>query len=236
MKMRPPRPPAEDEEDRTADRVLYESFVQRAERDRSPARRRMRRAAIAAAFVVGAPLVVGGGAVATKAFLGDDKPVTESKPGSGFARSPADRRSGAARAKDPDNSTVWGVRLYFNKSGDSCVLPGAVGPKGDLGRVKDGKFMPFAEGSPGECHDMRDHLFVASRTFLDVAVPRTVLFGVTDRSVQRLELVSANGERKPVPVALDGSYVLPLPGRRPLSGAVLIADTADGPINRPLDP
>jgi hypothetical protein len=48
---------------------------------------------------------------------------------------PADRRFGAARARDPHNSTVWGVPLYYNKAGDACALVGAV-DRGRLGCVR----------------------------------------------------------------------------------------------------
>jgi hypothetical protein len=188
------------------------------------------------AAVLAAPLSAGGVAVGVKVFTAHEDPIGESRPPADLAQAPEDLRPGVARAKDPGNSTVWGVRLYYNPRGESCALVGMVGPGGGLGVVKGGRFRPFPKGAPGRCHNMRDHVFVTSSTYVDIEQPRTVLYGIVDRAVRGLTLGFADGRRRRIAIAPDGTYVVPLPGRGSLSGAKLEVAAPAGSVVKPLDP
>jgi hypothetical protein len=228
--MTTPPPPDPRDPERVADAALYRSFVDLGEREtvetervRSPRRRRRRRVVRQALLTAGAFVVLGGAALATRAILPGDGPVkSDRKPAEDIV--PADRRFGAARARDPRNGTVWGVRLYYNKAGDACALVGAV-DHGRLGRIRDGRFSQLPEQATGVCHDMADHVFITYRTYTDTSEPRTVVYGLADRSIASLELKTRDGKRRRIAIAPDGSYVLPLAGRQPLAGATLTVRT-----------
>jgi hypothetical protein len=231
-----PPPPRGDDPRHAADAALHRSFVELGQRIAAetasppPRWRRPRRAGRTVLVAILALLMLGGGAVATKVFVADDGSVpVESNPGKAIAQARGDRRLGAARAKDPDNSTVWGVRIYYNNRGESCVLVGAV-RNGRLGELKDGKFKTLPEQVVGVCHNMADHVLKTSRTYLDTPEPRTILYGIVDRSILSLQLHTRDGHQHTVPIAPDGSYLLPLaqPRPNPLDGATITAHSTTG--------
>jgi hypothetical protein len=207
---------------RTASRTVTET-------EKSSRRRTRRRFGRTVLVAIVGLLVLGGGAVATKVFVADDGSVpVEPDPGRDIAQTPGDRRLGAARAKDPKNAHIWGVRVYYNDRGDSCVLVGVVSGR-RLGEIKAGKFKEYTKATPGLCDNLSDHILTTARAYVDSAEPRTVLYGVVDRSIVTLDLQTPDGRRHPIPIAPDGSYVLPLVGRRPLaSRTTLTAYTSTG--------
>jgi hypothetical protein len=224
MKTPPPDP---DDRARAADAAFYRSLVELGERTsalQSPHRRRHRLVRVVVLTLL-AILALVSAAVATKVFLAHDDPVkTDRDPGENIAQAPADRRFGAARAKDPHNSTLWGVRLYYNDSGETCALVGAV-DHGRLGQIQNGKFRPLPQRASGECHNMADHIFVARRTYTDTPEPRTILYGQADRTITALQLQTHDGKHRNIPIAPDGSYILPLTGTNPLNNATLTTQT-----------
>ena len=122
MKTPPPDP---NDPARAADAAFYRSLVDLGERTsalqtpRAPRRRRRRLARVVALALL-AVLALGSAAVATKVLLAADDPVkTDQDPGKHIAQAPADRRLGAARAKDLSVSLVLA-------DGGWCPL-GAVG-------------------------------------------------------------------------------------------------------------
>jgi hypothetical protein len=225
--MKIPPPPDPHDPERVADAALYRGFVELGERAATQtvrsSRRRRRRLVRGALLTAGAVVSLGGAAVAGKAILADGGSVkADRKLGEDIA--PADRRFGAARARDPHSSTIWGVRLYYNKAGEACALVGAV-DRGRLGRIRNGKFKQLPEEASGVCHDMTDHVFTTYRTYTDTPEPRTILYGLVDRAITSLELRTRDGETHRIRIAPDGSYIVPLAGRQPLAGATLIVAT-----------
>jgi hypothetical protein len=231
-------PPDPRDPERAADAALYRSFVELGESKaegqavRSPRRRRRRRLVREVLLTAGAIGALGGVAIAGKALLLDDGSLNgDSKPAEDIV--PADRRFGAARARDPHDSTVWGVRLYYNKAGDACALVGAV-VDGRLGRIRDGRFKQLPAHAVGVCHDMNDHVFTTYRTYTDTSDSRTVVYGLADRSIASLEIATRDGKRHGIEIAPDGSYVLALAGRDPLVGATLTVRTPQQTTSRKL--
>lgn len=227
--MKPP-PPDPNDPARAADAAFYRSLVELGERTNAlqtpqAPRRRRRRLVRVVVLALLAVFALGGAAVATKVFLAADDPVkTDQNPGKNIAQAPADRRLGAARAKDPHNSTTWGIRLYYNNAGETCALVGTVN-HGRLGQPQNGKFKPLPQGASGECHNMTDHIFIARRTYTDTPQPRTILYGQADRTITALGLQTHDGKHRDIPIAPDGSYILPLAGTNPLNNATLTTQT-----------
>ncbi len=227
--MKTPPPPDPNDRARAADAAFYRSLVDLGERTsalqtpQSPRRRRRLMRVVVLALL--AVLALGSAAVATKVFLAHDDPVkTDQDPGKNIAQAPADRRFGAARAKDPHNSTTWGIRLYYNNAGETCALVGAVDHQ-RLGQLQNGKFKPLPQRASGECHNMADHIFIARRTYTDTPEPRTILYGQADRTITALQLQTHDGKHHNIPIAPDGSYILPLAGTNPLNNATLTTQT-----------
>jgi hypothetical protein len=225
-----PPPPDSGDPREAADAAFFRSVVELGQRHASekaapapPPRRRVRRRFGRTVLVaIGALLTLGGGAVATKVFVADDGSVPiEREPGKGVGQAPDNSRTATARAKDPKNANVWSVRVYYNDRGQTCVLVGVLA-NGRLGEIKDGKFKQYPAGTPGLCDALTDHILTTARSYVHTAEPRTVVYGVADRSIIALTLRTHDGRRHNVPIALDGSYVLPLTGTHPLAGGATL--------------
>lgn len=239
-----PPPPRDDDPGHTADAAFYRSLVelgQRTAATQTPPptpRRKRRRLAPRTALIasLGLLLTGTGGAIATKAFIAQNGSVNvEHDPGKGFTQSPADRRLGAAHAKDPNNPNTWGIRIYYNTRGETCALTGILN-NGRLGRLIDGKFKALPQGTTGNCHNMHDHILITTRTYTDTPQPRTILYGTVDRTITKLQLHTPNQPTTNIPIAPDGTYLLPLTGHQPLTNATLTTNTTTHNLNTPTPP
>lgn len=197
-----------------AARSLEESFrrlgAQRADNGRT-----RRSNPVGRLLVVGVTFLLAATAVAagTKVFVADGGSVgPEHTLRPDIRRSPADRRLSQARASDPSGGAPWGTRLYTNSQGNSCVVAGRV-VRSQLGVLQSGRFTELPSSAPGVCNDLaRGHVLVTIRNYGDPAVPggRTVLYGIADRTIRSLEVVTSAGMRVPVPIAPDGTYMVVL--------------------------
>jgi hypothetical protein len=204
-----------------AARALEESFrrlgeerAAQARRERRPRRGRRawpvgRSVAVAAAGLLAASAVAAG----TKVFVADEGPLKgDSSPGAAVERAPGDRRLALAMARDPAEREPWGLRVYTSKQGRSCLVLGRV-VDGRLGRLQSGRFAELPSDAAGSCGDLtRDHVLIVAQAYPLMAGGRTVLFGLADRTIQRLDLLAADGSARRVPIAADGTYAVALPG------------------------
>ncbi|MDX6726485.1 MAG: hypothetical protein QOK49_1290 [Baekduia sp.] len=210
-----------------AARSLEESFRRLGE-ERAAEGRRERRArrgprgwpvgrsvAVAAVGLLAASAVAAG----TKVFVADEGPLKgDSRPGAAVQRAPGDRRLALAVARDPAEREPWGLRVYTSKQGRSCLLVGRI-VGGRLGRLQSGRFAELPSDAAGSCGDLtRDHVMIVAQSYPLMAGGRTVLFGLADRTIQRLDLLAADGTPRRVPIAADGTYALALSGADALRG------------------
>lgn len=224
-------------EDHNAARELYDAFVA-AGRERSgqsplPAeadkpRWRTRRVLIAVPVAL-LTLVTGAGAAR---ILLDDGPAVPGEPkvSPDVRREPADAALAAVRTADPYGGLPWGERLYSSTTGGRCALVGRV-KDGTLGVLRDGRFSALAPDAPGACGRAGARTLIARQESAD-ASPRSILFGFVDRSVRSVEIV-AGAQRRNVPIAPDGSYLV-VTTRRVKGTLVLL--TSSGEIRRNLGP
>jgi hypothetical protein len=141
-----------------------------------------------------------------------------------------------AVAHDPvERRYPWGVRTYASQRGH-CILTGRV-LGGQLVRLQDGKFATLGRTIAGFCGNLRrNHIVFTTRNYYDLSGGRTVLFGITDRRVASLDLLTAGAaERRPIRIADDDSFVAVRLGARAFHGQRLrIAFTDGGTVTRPL--
>lgn len=222
-----------------AARRLEESFrrlgEERARERRSAPGTRATRGLVGA---LGLVAVVAAAATGSKVFLADGGAIDPAPGGipHGLSHSPADRRLAEAKAGDPREPIRWGMRLYTSASGDACVVLGRL-VDGRLGLVQSGRFKRLPAGATGVCSDLtKMHVLVTLRRYGDVVIPggRTVLYGVTDRTIRSLTIRSLPARRQPVPIAADGTFIAVLDGPNKLRNAQLIIDGVSGRTKRAL--
>jgi hypothetical protein len=216
-----------------AARSLEASFRRLGE-ERAAARRPRRsprpfgRVAVTALAVL---LGVSAAAAGTKVFMNDGGTVgTESRPPGSLKRAPADRRLAQASVPDPTDKAQWGLRLYTNAGGDTCVVAGRRAG-GRIGVVGGGSFAELPASAPGTCTDLdRVHVLVTLRRYGDAVVPggRTVVYGVTDRTTTSLAIRTSARRSQPLPIAPDGTFIAVLNGAGMLRNAKLVIDGAGG--------
>jgi hypothetical protein len=222
-----------------AARSLEASFRRLGE-ERAAARRarrspsRVGRVAVTALAVL---LGVSAAAAGTKVFLNDGGTVgTESRPPGSLKRAAADSRLAQADVPDPTDKARWGLRLYTNARGNTCVVAGRrVGRR--LGVVGGGTFVELPASAPGACTQLDHmHVLVTLRHYGDVILPggRTLVYGVTDRTIRSLTIRWPPARRQPVPIAADGTFIAVLHGPRALRDARLVVDGAAGTSERAL--
>lgn len=208
--------------DRRSTHELYEQFrdagQRKAKLDRAVRRRRWIQhvpgpvlGAVLAFLVVGSGIAVG-----TKVFDGDDGTTLhgdKGAPGSVQA-APADRRLARASVADPTvGGARWGLLIYQNTRGDTCVAAGRlVGNR--VGRVSGGHFAAYAGSPPGaQCPTAtHDPLMLMQKHYRIGDEVRTLVYGVADRTVTTLRLAGASG---PIPIAPDGSFLIVGIGNHP---------------------
>jgi len=83
---------------------------------------------------------------------------------------------------------------------------------------------------------MRDHILITTRTYTDTPQPRTILYGAVDRTITKLQLHIPGQPTTNIPIAPDGTYLLPLTGHQPLTNATLTTNTTTHNINTPTPP
>jgi hypothetical protein len=230
--------------DRQSTHALYEELERAGRRmaaERRPARRRApwRSGALAPALsALLAILVVGGGvAVGTKVFTADDDPLpSDSGAPADVRHAPSDAHVAQATSRDPvDARARWGLRLYPNGRGDTCVLAGRL-QDGRLGRVLDGRFSELPAGAPGFCTDLEaEHAMVVTRGATAGTGPRALLYGAVDRTVTGLSLGRPGAER-PVTIAPDGTYLVVGVGAFAFRGQQLVIARGDDRRTVPLQP
>jgi hypothetical protein len=210
--------------DRRSTHELYEQFrvagQRKARLDRQV--RRRRRLQQIPGPVLGAVLgflVVGGGfAVGTKVFTSDDGTTIASRDaGRQVRQAPADRRLARATAADPRvEDARWGLLVYQNTAGATCVVPGRL-VDAHIGRVQGGRFAAYgADPSGAMCGTTtREPLLLWTRSFAIGDATRTALYGIADRTVTDVRLADS-GEA--VPIAPDGTFLLVGVGDRPFAG------------------
>jgi hypothetical protein len=158
-------------------------------------------------------LLISAGAAGTRVFVSDGGSVgSEPRPPSALERSPGDRRLAQARSADPVEGLPWGVRLYTSAAGQSCVVLGRLA-KGHLGIVQGGRFSDLPSDAPGVCNDLeRLHVLATIRSYGNVTGGRTVLYGVVDRTIRSLTMVTSTAEARLIPIAADGTFITVLIG------------------------
>ena len=212
---------------------------QAAERERERGRRRGRgstRLVVLAA--VTSALAVGGVATGTKLFTGDGGMLRPDVPGTKDPEgrqdfSPSDRQPAVASAPDPLGGQSWGLRTYKSEGGQTCVFPGRLMGR-RLGVIRQGQFKELPAATGGLCGPVqRLHVVLGLRGY---GTGRTVLYGVVDRTVRRLHLLSVAGRTNEVAIASDGTFLVVRPGRRAFRLTQLVIDGAGGRRVQALDP
>jgi hypothetical protein len=213
-------------------------------RERGQSRRRRRpagagRVALAAATSV---LVVAGAATGTKVFLGDGgtvDPDTQGLQGVGGRIEPApdDRQLAQATTTEPAGGQPWGVGTYKSAQGDTCLVLGRV-VGGRLGVIREGRFRQLTTRTGGLCAKLgADHAVFSVRDYYHPSTPsasRGVLYGIVDRTVQRVHLRSPQGRTTEVAVAADATFVVVRRGTDPFHLTQLVFDGSAGRQVRPL--
>lgn len=223
-------------DDHRASRDLYDSFValgreqrKRPVRTADPSRRRLARSVVL--IPVMTLMAVATAAAAVRLLSEDGPPVRGEQLAPDRQQLPRDMELANARAKDPDGTLPWGVRIYPSAGGGSCALAGRV-KDGRLGILRGERFSPFTPNAPGSCARRDQHLLIADQRFGTGAAHRSVLFGYADRTIRSIHIT--NGPRvTPIPLAADGSFVAVFASR--LSGTLDITTTT-GKIRRALAP
>ncbi|MCW2993922.1 MAG: hypothetical protein JWQ18_1417 [Conexibacter sp.] len=223
-------------EEHTAAKALEESFRTLGEQ-RTGARRRRpswgtARIALAALTSL---FVVAGVATGTKVFLGDGGVFGTEHSGleglSGHVDpAPAYRQLARSSVRDPVEREPWGLRLFRSAKGYSCFTLGRV-VDGRLGVIRGGQFREIPTRAAGICGDLEVHHYVlAARTYPPRTIPggRTLVYGVVDRTVTRLAILSATGRRTPVRIASDGTFLVLRTGTAPFHLAHMVIDGSAG--------
>lgn len=219
----------------TAARALEDSFralgEQRAQA-RRPRRQAVRLAPRVVLIALTALMLVAVAATGTKLFLGDGGTV-EPDPttlAGGLDPAPSYRQLAAASAADPVADQPWGLRLFKNANGDTCLTLGrTVG--GRLGVVRQGQFKELPARATGMCAPLEErHVVMAVRDFTGsvVAGGRSVLYGIVDRTVTGLKLRTADGSWSPVGVKADGTFVVVRPGWKTFRQTQLVVERSTG--------
>jgi hypothetical protein len=221
--------------DRRSTHELYEQFREAGQRKAKAQRAARRRTWVSqvpgpALGAVLAFLVVGGGiAVGTKVFTSDEAPLKgDPSPGADVRRAPGARQLAQAVVDDPSVAGArWGVRVYPNDRGDTCVTGGRY-VDGRVGREVSGQFREYGTDVQGLCTDLAsEHASVVLRSYSVASEQRTLVYGVVDRTVRGVAL-GPRGNPKPVPVAPDGSYLVVGRGPEAFKGQELVIDQAGG--------
>lgn len=186
-----------------------------------------------------AVLVVSVAAPAVRDFVADDG-QRDAGPGAPKSDQPVpfDLSPSLALAKDPiEKRYPWGVRTYASPTG-RCILTGRL-LGGKLGRLQDGKFAAFGRNMSGFCGDLRrNHIVFTIRDYYKLSGGRTVLYGVADRRVSSLDLLTVgDAERTALRIADDDSFVAVRLGARAFRGQRLRIGFIDGMVKTvPLQP
>lgn len=219
----------------TAARALESSLrtlgEQRAQA-RRPRRRALRLAPRVVTIALTALMLVAVAATGTKLLLGDGGTVVPDPTtlAGGLDPAPSYRQLAAASAADPVADQPWGLRLFKNANGDTCLTLGrVVGSR--LGVVRQGQFKELPARATGMCAALEDrHVVMAVRDFTDsvVAGGRGVLYGIVDRTVTNLKLRAADGSWTPVPVKADGTFVVVRRGWKAFRKTQLVVESSTG--------
>ncbi|MCW2985974.1 MAG: hypothetical protein JWR63_3544 [Conexibacter sp.] len=221
----------------TAAKALEHSFRalgdERA-RARRPQRRPPSRPIRVLVVALASALAVGGVATGTKVFLGDGGAVRPDIPGLKDPDgrndiAPSDRQLSEASAADPLGKERWGLRTYRSTGGKTCLVVGRV-VGGRLGVIQQGQFKELPAHSTGVCNPLsRLHVSLAQRAYSPAtSASRTVLYGVVDRTVTRLHILSVTGKATPVRIAPDGTFIVVRAGVRPFRLTQLVIDGSAG--------
>jgi len=158
----------------------------------------LRRVSIAVAVLLS---VVAGVASASLVSLGSAaEPLAEGR----WELEPGDVKAGAPVA-DPAGGPGWAVRIFDANTSSRCIVASrtdgtSFGPVDAEGRVHDTG--PVASGSCADPTAEPLQLGVLRVADSGGAGPRTVLFGLADDSVERVEVLTEGGRKR---VALDAA-------------------------------
>jgi hypothetical protein len=136
-----------------------------------------------------------------------------------------------AVARDPiERRYPWGVRTYASRRGN-CILTGRL-LGGQVGRLQDGKFAALGQTMVGFCGSLRrEHIVFTIRDYYKLSGGRTILYGITDRRIASLDLLTAGGaERRAVRIADDDSFVAVRLGAQAFRGQNLRITFTDGSV------
>ena len=139
----------------TAARALEDAFralgEQRAQA-RRPRRQAVRLAPRVVLVALTALMLVAVAATGTKLFLGDGGTVEPdpARLAGGLDPAPSYRQLAAASAADPVADQPWGLRLFKNTNGDTCLTLGRI-VGGRLGVVRQGQFKELPARADRRC-------------------------------------------------------------------------------------
>jgi hypothetical protein len=218
-----------------AARALEDAFrglgEQRAQTS-SPRRRAARQVPRVAVIAITSLLLAAVAATGTKVLLGDGGAVDPdpTRLEGGLDPAPGYRQLALASTGDPVERQPWGLRLFKNAKGDTCLTLGRV-VDGRLGVVRQGQFKELPARAAGMCAPLEErHVVMAVRDYPNsvVAGGRAVLFGIVDRTVTRLGLRAADGSLSAPAVRADGTFVVVRRGWNALRGSRLVVEGAAG--------
>jgi hypothetical protein len=219
-------PPA----DRKAQHELGNAFRELARQRVADARRarlaRRRRALLRTGLTALSAIVLGGGlAVGIDAFNANDGGSIggdSGAPGHVTRQKAGDRLSADSTAADPLGGPRWGLSTYTSDGGQQCVIAARI-VNGQLGLINDGKFRPLRKDVPGFCDKLsRSHLIFTVRRYSPANGGRTLLYGQTDREVQRLVLRTSRRSSE-IRLMSDGTFLIVAAGDSALHGSRLSA-------------
>lgn len=220
----------------TAAKALEDSFRALGEqRARAQRRRPSWRPARVVLTALTSLVLVAGVATGTKVILGDGDALRSDDNGLNglggrLEPAPAYRALAQASAPDPVERQPWGMRTYRSAAGDSCMTAGRVAG-GRLGAIRVGQFRELPTKASGICGRLDVHHYVmASRVYGASAIPggRTIVYGLVDRTVTDVAIVTADGRSSPVTIAADGTFMEVHKGTDPLHRAHLVIDGSEG--------
>ncbi len=172
-----------------------------------PPRRGRRLAAALAALLLAAAAAAG-----AVELISVGEPVKENREVPAEVEpSRGDDRALSVVAPDPAGGLSWGARAFKSSSGAPCIL---VGQRrgGRLGAVIGGRFQPYRSAGAAVCGRYgRSGLFVQVSLFNEPE-RRTVIYGRARSGISRV-VVRVRRQRRVVPVAVDGAFLVVRRGR-----------------------
>ncbi|MDA0160078.1 hypothetical protein OM076_07380 [Solirubrobacter ginsenosidimutans] len=123
------------------------------------------------------------------------------------------------KAPDPDSELAWGAGIYTSSGGQPCIIAGQV--RGvSLGRVRDGRFRPYEQGTTGACGSLRHLRLFSDALTIRETPPRTILYGRAQPSVRSVS-INDDGRRRSVRPGPGGAFLFVVRGLIRVNGTRL---------------